>query len=80
VRQLRAERTQLEMQLVVAWVAAAGAVASETSARASLEAACQSTEDQAISAETAAAAVATERDSLASKGSRLPRLRSRSSE
>jgi hypothetical protein len=46
VCQLRAERTQLEMQLVVARVAAAGAVASETSVRASLEAARQSAEDQ----------------------------------
>jgi DNA repair exonuclease SbcCD ATPase subunit len=55
------------MQLVVARVAAAGAVASETSARTSLEAARQSTEDRAISAETAAAAAATERDSLAWK-------------
>jgi hypothetical protein len=55
------------MQLVVARVAAAGAVASETSARASLKAAHQSTEDRAISAETAVAAAATERDSLASR-------------
>jgi hypothetical protein len=55
------------MQLVVARVAAAGAVASETSAQASLEAALQSTEDRAISAETTAVAVATERDSLASR-------------
>jgi hypothetical protein len=39
VRQLRVERTQLEMQIVMAQVAVAGAVASETSARASLEAA-----------------------------------------
>jgi hypothetical protein len=66
VRQLRAKRTQLEMQLVVARVAAVGAVASETSARASLDAARQSMEDRAISAETTAAAAATERDSLAS--------------
>jgi hypothetical protein len=51
----------------VARVAAAGAVASETSARASLEVARQSTEDQAISAETATATAATERDSLASR-------------
>jgi hypothetical protein len=36
VRELRAEQTHLEMQLVVAWVAAAGAVASEASARMSL--------------------------------------------
>jgi chromosome segregation ATPase len=55
------------MQLVVARVAAAGAVASETSARASLEAAHQSVEDRAISAETVAATAATERDSLASR-------------
>jgi hypothetical protein len=39
VRKLRTERTQLEMQVVVARVAVAGAVESETSARASLEAA-----------------------------------------
>jgi hypothetical protein len=38
VRELRAERTQLEMQLVVARVAAAAAVASEASAWTSLEA------------------------------------------
>jgi chromosome segregation ATPase len=55
------------MQLVVAWVAAAGAVASKTSARASLEASCQSVEDRAISAETTAAAAVTERDSLVSR-------------
>jgi hypothetical protein len=55
------------MQLVVARVAAAGAVESETSTQASLEAARQSTEDRAISAETTAVAVATERDSLASR-------------
>jgi hypothetical protein len=39
-RQLCAERTQLEMQLVVARVAAAAAVASEASTQTSLEAAC----------------------------------------
>jgi hypothetical protein len=39
VRELRAKRTQLEMQLIVARVAAAGAVESEASARTSLEAA-----------------------------------------
>jgi hypothetical protein len=53
------------MQLVVARVAAAGVVASETSARASLEAARQSAEYRAISAETATATAAVERDSLA---------------
>jgi chromosome segregation ATPase len=42
-------------------------VASETSAQASLEAARQSAEDRAISAETAATAAATERDSLTSR-------------
>jgi hypothetical protein len=67
VRKLRAERTQLEMQLVVAPVAAAGAMAIEASTRASLEAARVSTGDHAIAAETAAATAATERDSLASK-------------
>jgi hypothetical protein len=55
------------MQLVMAQVAAAGAVVSETSARASLEAARQSAKDRAISAETAAATAVTERDSLASR-------------
>jgi hypothetical protein len=57
----------MEMQLVIARVAAVGAVASETSARASLEAARQSKEDRAIFAETAVAAAVTERDSLASR-------------
>jgi chromosome segregation ATPase len=55
------------MQLVVARVAAADVVASETSARASLEAARRSAEDRAIFAETAAAAAVTERGSLASR-------------
>jgi hypothetical protein len=55
VRQLRAEQTQLEMQLVMTQVAAADAVASETSAWASLAAAHQSAKDRAISAEIAAA-------------------------
>jgi hypothetical protein len=54
------------MQLVVARVAATGAVASETTARASLEAARQSAKDRAISAETTAATAATERNSLVS--------------
>jgi seryl-tRNA synthetase len=53
------------MQLVVAQVAAVGAVASETSARTSLEATRQLAEDRSISAETATATAATERDSLA---------------
>jgi chromosome segregation ATPase len=55
------------MQLVVARVAAAGAMASETSMRASLEAARQPAEDRAISTETATAAAATKLDSLASR-------------
>jgi hypothetical protein len=67
VRELRAEWTQLEMQLVVARVAAVVAVASEASARTSLEAAHQSAEDHATTAETAAATAATERDSLTSR-------------
>jgi hypothetical protein len=53
------------MQLVVTRVAVAGAMVSETPAWASLEAARQSMEDRAVSDETATAAAATERDSLA---------------
>jgi chromosome segregation ATPase len=67
VRELHAERTQLEMQLVVARVAVAGAVASEASVRSSLEVAHLPAEDRATTAETTAAAAATERDSLASR-------------
>jgi hypothetical protein len=55
------------MQLVVARVAAVGAVANEASARTSLEAARQSAENRATTAETAAATAATERDLLASR-------------
>jgi chromosome segregation ATPase len=55
------------MQLAVARVMAVGAVASETSARASLEAARQFAEERAISAETTAAAAITEWDLLASR-------------
>jgi hypothetical protein len=55
------------MQLVVARVAATSVVASEASARSSLEAARQSAEDHATTAESAAAAVAIEWDSLASR-------------
>jgi hypothetical protein len=67
VRKLRTERTQLEMQLVMAQVVAAGAVAIEASTRASLEAARASAEDRAIAVETATATAAAERHSLASK-------------
>jgi chromosome segregation ATPase len=67
IRELRAERAQLEMQLVVARVAAAAAVASEASPRTSLEAARQSAEDRAITAQTADAAAAIERNSLVSR-------------
>jgi chromosome segregation ATPase len=55
------------MELVVAWVAAAGAVASEVSTRTFLEAARQSAKDRAANTETAAAMAATEQDSLASR-------------
>jgi chromosome segregation ATPase len=48
-------------------VAATATVASEASVRTSLEAARQSAEDRTITAQTAAAAAATERDSLASR-------------
>jgi hypothetical protein len=43
------------------------AVVSEASAQTSLEVACQSAEDRATTAGTAAATAATERDSLASR-------------
>jgi hypothetical protein len=66
-RELRVERAQLEMQFVVARVAADAAVASEASARTSLEAARQSAEDRTTTAQTAATVAATERDSLASR-------------
>jgi hypothetical protein len=55
------------MQLVVARVAVAAAVASEASAWTSLVAARQLAEDRATTAETAVATAATERDSLASR-------------
>jgi hypothetical protein len=55
------------MQLVVARVAAATAVASMASVRTSLEAARHSAEDHATTAKTAVVMVATERDSLASR-------------
>jgi hypothetical protein len=55
------------MQLVVARVAAAAAVASEASAWTSLVAARQLAEDRATTAETAVATAAIERDSLASR-------------
>jgi hypothetical protein len=67
VHELHAEQTQLEMQLVVARVAAAAPVASKASAWTSLEVARQSAEDRATTAETAAATAATEQDSLASR-------------
>jgi capsule polysaccharide export protein KpsE/RkpR len=53
--------------LVVARVVAAGVVASEVSARMSLEVARQSAEDRATTTENAAAMAATERDSLVSR-------------
>jgi hypothetical protein len=55
------------MQLVVAQVAAAVAVASEASTRTTLEAAKQSAEDRATATQTTAAAAVTERDTLASR-------------
>jgi hypothetical protein len=62
VSELYAERAQLEMQLVVARVTAAAAVASKASTRTTLEAAKQSVEDRATAPQSAAATVATERD------------------
>jgi hypothetical protein len=67
VRELHTERTQLEMQLIVAQVVAAGAVATEASTWASLEVARASAVDRATATETPAATAATEQDSLASK-------------
>jgi chromosome segregation ATPase len=55
------------MQLIVARVVAAAAVASGASAQTSLEAARQSAEDRATTAEAAATTAVTERDSLASR-------------
>jgi hypothetical protein len=55
------------MQLVVARVVAAAAVASEASARTCLKAARQSAEDHTTTAKTAATTTVTERDSLASR-------------
>jgi chromosome segregation ATPase len=55
------------MQLVIARVVATAVVVSEASAWTSPEAACQSAEDRATTAQTAAAVAATERDSLASR-------------
>jgi uncharacterized phage infection (PIP) family protein YhgE len=64
VDELRAERAQLEMQLVVGRVATAGAVASEASSRVTLEASRQSAEDRTTVAQAAAATATTERESL----------------
>jgi hypothetical protein len=55
------------MQLVVARAVAAAAMVSEASAQVSLEAARQSAEDHATSAETTTAAAITEQNSLASR-------------
>jgi hypothetical protein len=55
VSELRAERAQLEMQLVVARVAAAVAVASEVTTRMMLEVAKQSAEDRTTAVHSAAA-------------------------
>jgi hypothetical protein len=55
------------MQLVTARVAVAAVVASEVSARTSLEAARQLVEDRAVTAKTTAATAVTEGDSLASR-------------
>jgi hypothetical protein len=67
VRELHVKRTQLEIRLVMAQVAAAATVAREASAQMSLEAARQLAEDHATAAEIAADTAATERDLLASR-------------
>jgi hypothetical protein len=66
-RELYVERAQLELQLFVARVAAATAVASEASTRTSLEAARQSAEDCATDTQIDVSAAATEWDSLTSR-------------
>jgi uncharacterized membrane protein YkoI len=55
------------MQVVVVRVVAVAVVVSEASAQMSLEAARQSVEDRATTAQTTVVAAATERDSLASR-------------
>jgi cytochrome c5 len=60
VNELRAERAQLEMQLVVARVAPTMAVASEATTRTTLKAAKRSAEDHATAAQSAAATATTE--------------------
>jgi chromosome segregation ATPase len=64
IGEVRAERTQLEMQLVVARLATAGAVANEASSRATLEATVKSAEDRTTAAKVMATSAATERESL----------------
>jgi chromosome segregation ATPase len=63
-RRAQAERAQLEMQLVVARVAAAAAVMSEAPSRGALDAARQFAEDRATATQAAAATATTERESL----------------
>jgi chromosome segregation ATPase len=57
----------MEMQLVMAQVAATAEVASEASTRTTLEAVKQSADDSATAAQSSAAAAVTERDELASR-------------
>jgi TolA-binding protein len=64
IGELRVEKTQLEMLLVVALLAATGAVANEASTRTALEATVKSAEDRAMTAEAAAASTTMERESL----------------
>jgi chromosome segregation ATPase len=64
IGELRAEKTQMDMQLVVARLAATGVVANEASSRAALEATVKSVEDRATAAEATTASAVMERESL----------------
>jgi hypothetical protein len=71
IGELQVEKTQLEMQLVVARLATAGAVANEASSRATFESIAKSAEDRAttvegrvVAAEAAATKAASEKESL----------------
>jgi hypothetical protein len=64
VDELQAERAQMEMQLVVTYVAATGEVASEASSRAALKASKQAAEDRSTGVQAATATATTEQESL----------------
>jgi hypothetical protein len=61
IKELRVERFQLEMQLVVARLDAAGVVASEALSRTAFEAMVKCAENRAMDAQSAATTAMTER-------------------